>query len=665
MKTMMDEGKEENQARWKRMEEIYHAALPLVAIERQAFVAQHCADDAALQAEVISLLAADNAAATFLQEPIVELVLAVLADERLLRTEMMAQPAASPASADLTGMRVADRYEVTERLGGGGFGDVYKAADTKVMSRPVVIKVLREDVLREEEAAKRDWTLTKFQQEIEALAKIQDPGVVGIFDADTLPNGSPYIVMEFVEGSDLRHFIKQARQESIMAQGLKFHDVAEIVKQGGRTLTAAHDKNIIHRDLKPENIMLRQSTSGDLQVKVIDFGIAKVRNSLIAPSTKEVPFVGTWQYMSPEQLQLKKVTAASDIYALGVITYELLTGRYPFAAKDPVQLRDLQEGGVKVKPRDLNPDLSAAAQEAILKALSYYPAERHKRARDFGDELARALAAEDELVQPVPLAHIDSGSPTLKKADEIAPAGREEPISAQPQSTTVQASWLGSRKRWLFAATAVLLVGLISFVAWRAFRTSEPQQLQGPAEATPSLAPERTLTYWLTVQRKHDRESFPSIGEKIFDAGSKFWLNFQITQAGALYLFSEGKNENDVTEWNTMFPTPANNNGDAWLPPGITLRTEGYVFDDQRGMMKVWLVWAEQRIQALDEIVKKSLDRPSPTRGVISEPNQLQSFIEQHRAPQPEITLDKKKFQITLKGRSNILVDLRELEYQP
>jgi len=633
---MMDEGREENRDRWLRMEELYHTALPLATTERHDFVAQRCLGDAALQEEVISLLVADDLVEDFLQEPIAGLGLAILADENLYDTELMSYPT-QPASDDLAGTKIGGRYEVIKRLSGGGFGDVYKAADTKIMSRSVAIKVLKDDSLSGD-GAKRDWVRKKFKQEMEVLAKVDDPGVVRIFDADTLPDGRSYIVMEFVEGSNLSDFIKQAKLKEVTEQGLKFQDVAEIVRQVGRTLTAVHVADIFHRDLKPENIMLRRNKSGDLQVKVIDFGIARVRNSLIAPSTATGLFVaGTWPYMSPEQLRGKKVGAACDIYALGVIAYEMLTGRCPFPAKDSAQLKEMQEAGIKVKPRDLNPDLPTAAQEALLKALSFYPGDRHEQARDFGDELSRALADDEDLVPPVP----------------------------QPQPAPISTPWLRLHKRRVFAVSVLLLAGIISFAVWRALRLSEqlmPQQQQG---SMPNAGPERTLTYWLTVQRKHDKEPFDSTGERIFDAGSKFWLNFQTTQAGALYLFSEGRNDKGETEWNTMFPTPTNNKGDAMLPANKSLRTAGFVFEDQRGVVKIWLVWAEQRIQLLDELVQKSLDRLPKEQGVISEPQRLQAFMEQHMTPQPMITLDKERFRITLNSRSDVLVDMKELEYQP
>ncbi|MDT4967579.1 MAG: eukaryotic-like serine/threonine-protein kinase [Acidobacteriota bacterium] len=634
----MELDRENNQSRWQQMEEIYHAALPLPFIERHAFVAQYCAGDAALQEEVISLLVADDGVADFLKEPVAEVGLAILADENLLDTQPMSYPT-QPATGDLVGTIVAGRYEVLKRLSGGGFGDVYKAADIKIMSRPVVVKVLKDDALREE-GAKRDWVRKKFKQEMEVLAKIADPGVVRIFDADTLPDSRPYIVMEFVEGPNLGDFIKQFKREQVTEQGLNFSDVAEIVKQVGRTLTAVHAADIFHRDLKPENIMLPRNKSGDLQAKVIDFGIARVRNSLVAPTTATGLFVaGTWPYMSPEQLQGKKVGAACDIYALGVIAYEMVTGRYPFPAKDPAQLKEMQEAGIKVKPCDLNPELPHTAQEAILKAISYYPAERHSSAREFGDELSSALAYEQDLVRPV----------------------------LQPADAPTSGSWLRLHRNWVFAASALLLAGIIGVALWRAFSATEQQQLhQQPTTTTPNAGPERTLTYWLSMKRPRDAVPFDSIGAKVVEPGSEFWFNVQTTRDGALYLFGEGHDRNGPSETNTMFPTLKSGNGDARLGANRTgpVTKGSYKFKGDNGVIYLWIIWAAQPIPLLDEIVGRSYD----TGGTIRDPTQLaalRAFVEQHRTPKPGIVEDEIGFRVTLKGRDAVLVDVRKLEYQP
>lgn len=535
------------------------------------------------------------------------------------------------------------------------------------MSRPVIIKVLKDEVSKGE-GAKRDWVVTKFKQEIEALAKIDDAGVVRILDADTLPDGRPYIVMEFVEGTDLRHFVKEVRQEQITEQGLRFEDVAEILRQVGRTLTAAHEAEIFHRDLKPENIMLRRNTSGDLQVKVIDFGIAKVRNSLIAPSTATGLFVaGTWQYMAPEQLLGKKVDAACDIYALGVIAYELVTGRYPFPAKDPAKLKEMQEAGVKVKPCDLNPDLPTAAQEAILKALEYYPAERQERARDFGDELARALASAEELVRYIPPASVDLEGKTFENADDSKRNESEGPGIVQPQPAPAPTSWLRLHTRWIYVVSVVLLAGVISLAVWRSYKTSKslaPQQQQ--TTVTPVVGPERTLTYWLSIQRPRDKEPFESTGNIIYDAGSKFWFNVQTTQDGALYLFSEGHDGDQTSELNTVFPTPVSGKGDARIAAHTIKRVNENPneFRNDSGVIYLWIIWAAQPVPLLDEVVKNSYK----TRGTIRDPSQqtaLRAFIKQHSEPKVEVAEDDLRSRVTVKGRSEILVDVRKLKYQP
>jgi class 3 adenylate cyclase len=194
--------------------------------------------------------------------------------------------------------------------------------------------------------------------------------------------------MQFVEGANLR--------EQITESGMEFNTVADIMTQVCRTLANAHEQGVIHRDLKPENIMVRQNASGDLIVKVIDFGIAKVKNSVIAPSTQTGLVAGTERYMSPEHLLGKKVDHTSDIYALGIIAYEMLTGRVPFNPETRYQLHELQREGVKAMPADLRPGLSKAAQNVLLRALSYEPSDRYQSARTFAHELAQALINETE-----------------------------------------------------------------------------------------------------------------------------------------------------------------------------------------------------------------------------------------------------------------------------
>ena len=275
-------------------------------------------------------------------------------------------------------MLLKNRYLVDKELGRGGFGIVYLAHDQQLMNKPVVIKVLTDDL------ASDPWPLKKFKQEIEALARIDHPGVVGALDTGDTPEGKPFLVMQFVEGVNLR--------TQIQAEGMNLERAAGLVRQIGKALSAAHDCGVWHRDLKPENIMLQKPATDEEHVKLIDFGIAAIKDSQFSGNTQQntTKVAGSFAYMAPEQFA-GNPCAQSDVYAFGIIGFELLTGRKPFPVDSLFQLMMQQQQGVAVTPRQLRPNVPAAAEAAILKALSYEPTKRYQSPREFGDELAKAL----------------------------------------------------------------------------------------------------------------------------------------------------------------------------------------------------------------------------------------------------------------------------------
>jgi len=279
------------------------------------------------------------------------------------------------------GVTLDGRYLIEKELGHGGIGIVYLARDQKLHGVPVVVKALLDNVLEPEHKA---YFEKKFKQEIEALARIDHPGVVRALDFGELADGRSYLVMQYVSGVSLRSVMQP--------QGMELDRISKLIHQMGRALTAAHEQGVVHRDLKPENIMLQQ-VGDEEYVKLIDFGIATVLETPSPPNIKTTKVVGTIDYMAPEQLY-GKPAAASDIYALGVIAYEMVTGRRPFNPASPYQLVELQRAGVRVKPCDLRPDLPETAQAVILKALAYAQQYRHARAKDFGDALAQTLTVE-------------------------------------------------------------------------------------------------------------------------------------------------------------------------------------------------------------------------------------------------------------------------------
>ncbi|HEY6806113.1 MAG TPA: serine/threonine-protein kinase [Pyrinomonadaceae bacterium] len=281
-------------------------------------------------------------------------------------------------------MTVDQRYLIEKEIGRGGMGIVYLGRDLRLHEKPVVVKVLLEKSLKD------PWVIQKFEQEREALARVDHPGVVGILDTGKLADDKPYIVMQYIEGRSLREAIAD------QPEGLELAQAATVIKQIGSALNAVHEKKIYHRDLKPENILLQKLSRLDDQVKILDFGIAKVKDSVSAPSTiTGGPTAGTVLYMSPEQLHGDRITAASDIYSFGVMAYELVTGRRPFKPSTIAHLADLQREGVRVKPSDLRPQLRAEADAAILKALAFDPRQRYQSAHEFGKDLASALTDEE------------------------------------------------------------------------------------------------------------------------------------------------------------------------------------------------------------------------------------------------------------------------------
>ena len=285
-------------------------------------------------------------------------------------------PFGSNRSTQLPGVILKNRYRIERLLGKGGFAQVFLAVDQELHSRPVVVKVLLD------ENSSDPWFERRFTEEIRALATIDHPGVVGVLDSGRLEDGAPYLVMQFAEGVTLHSLIK--------AEPMSFEHVVLLVKQIAHALDAAHEKGVMHRDLKPANIMVQKLTHGEHRVRLIDFGIARLREAGASDITEVSRVVGSLPYMAPEQLT-GHGSAASDIYALGVVAFELLTGKRPYPECQPVQLYKLQTSGAVSNPRDLRPDLPAGAECVLLRALSFETCDRPSTARAFSDQLTDAL----------------------------------------------------------------------------------------------------------------------------------------------------------------------------------------------------------------------------------------------------------------------------------
>jgi serine/threonine protein kinase len=293
---------------WERAARIFGAARELTTDERVLFLDQACGKDADLRAAVDGLLR-DNTPDSFLaHQHWPEVVTPVPA-----------------LTIDLTGHLLKGRYRVEKQLGAGGQATVYLATDEQ-LTRPVVIKVMRASGVANGVLRKR------FERELKALSRIDHPGVVGILDVGELADESPFLVIHFVNGVTLRELLRRGP--------LPRHTTSTILRQLAAALTAAHAADVVHADIKPENILLQQVGTGEEQVKLIDFGIAKIDRSELKPGITTVMVAGTVRYMAPEQFEGQNL-AASDIYAFGLIACELLCGEpdlRPLRSKVPASV---------------------------------------------------------------------------------------------------------------------------------------------------------------------------------------------------------------------------------------------------------------------------------------------------------------------------------------
>jgi serine/threonine-protein kinase len=280
----------------------------------------------------------------------------------------------------LIGRTLPGGYLILELVGIGGMGRVYRAEQTN-LGRTVAVKIIHPHLVGEENAAAR------FITEARAASRLNHPNSVGIIDFGKSTDGQLYLVMEFLRGRDLARVTYEDG-------ALPFRRIVDVLRQTLAALAEAHSENIIHRDLKPENIILEPVRSGGDFVKVVDFGLAKMRAETQQPSITSPGIVcGTPEYMSPEQARGDPLDARSDLYGVGVIFFQLLTGRLPFEAESPTQVVLAHLTQPAPDPRDVAPERQIPKQlaELVLKALEKETKNRFRDADHFSAELANAL----------------------------------------------------------------------------------------------------------------------------------------------------------------------------------------------------------------------------------------------------------------------------------
>lgn len=568
----------------------------------------------------------------------------------------------------LVGQTLDGRFLIEKDLteGGadkGGIGLVYLARDIKLMGREVVVKILQKEKIQNKDIAR------KFQHEKEALIRLDHPNIVRILDSGTLSDGNPFMVMEFIEGCSLRRRLREKGK-------LGFDETAHIIEKVTNALGTAHSKKVLHRDVKPENIMLTPQEEGFDRVRLIDFGIARVEDSLLAPATEIPRGIGTVLYIAPEQLygQLEQ-TPAVDVYSFAIVVYEMLTGELPFNPQSVIEMFELQKKGVKIKPSQLRPDLPEEAEKHLLAALEFEAEKRPQNARQFGRDLANALRGNADFKIDETNRELAKTLPANLISREIA---TEIPTKPAIKAETTDVSNVGitgalstkSNKTLIWALPGLLALATVSLFVGLAIWKSGEETAANNSNANAPIAetePSRELVYFLNVQKMRDgkpfEEPFKSSGQEIFESGYKFKMNFAADADGFIYIFNETKDAGGRTIYNILYPTPKIKNGSAEIKAKEQIETSWNEFEGERGTEIVWLIWTKDKNDVLEAIKQSAFD----AEGAIKDEKnarQLNDFLQKYAKEKPEAVKDSTNQQTVVRGKGDVIAHRIELEHR-
>ena len=361
----------------------------------------------------------------------------------------------------IKGTKINDRYSIIRTLGEGGMANVYLAYDT-ILDRNVAVKVLRGDLRNDDKFVRR------FQREALSASSLNHPNIVEMYDVGE-DDGEYYIVMEYVEGKTLKQLLKRRGSLTIT-------EVIDIMSQLTDGMAHAHDSYIIHRDIKPQNIMILENGL----IKITDFGIAMALNSTQLTQTNSV--MGSVHYLPPEQAAGKGCTIKSDIYSMGILMYELLTGSVPFKGDNAVEiaLKQLKEPIPSIRKK--LPELPQSIENIIIKATAKNPANRYKDAREMHQDIITAMDEnrinEKKYVYPYPETDIES----TKKLDETVKAIKKQEEVKEENMRSIEKEESKNQNKLLIILASIFagLVVMITAIVFLLPKLSKGKTLEVP-----------------------------------------------------------------------------------------------------------------------------------------------------------------------------------------
>ena len=492
-------------------------------------------------------------------------------------------------------------YRILRQLGSGGMGEVYLAEDSR-LSRKVALKFLPPDFVGDAERMRR------FMREAKAASALNHPNIITVYEVGETPTA--FIATEFVDGESLR--------QRLRAGPIPLPEALYIAVQLAGAIAVAHDAGIIHRDIKPDNVMLRP----DGYVKLLDFGIAKIASpSAMADeettylATEAGELLGTLSYMSPEQARGLVIDHRTDIFAMGALLYELVTGKSAFRGDTPgdrlASLLTFDPPPVSATVRGVPPLLDVTVRKALRKSKD----ERYTSAKELLIDLK-----------------------TIKQDLESGAA-----LPRARRSTT-----------WIVAAVVVALIGIVTIAPGLMRRPAEPSA-PAAAPATPPIA----LSYWITVQKYRNGKPFEDpfrLAQAInFEKDYRIRLHFDSPRSGFLYLVSEGPGS---TPYNLIAATPIERGQVTQVP-----KDSWFQFDDQKGSERVWIVWASSKVPELESSVPfmNTTDRGTIRDAAVS--RGVSGFLTSHAASPPQIEKDDRTAQTRLRTGLDPFVYLLTLEH--